>query len=260
MTPSFPLKNKTVLVPRGKSQAKGFSDIVTRYGGTPVEIPLLAFRAAEQTVELKNIMNKLHTYDWVIFTSSVTVATFLSHWSQGSSLPKKIAAIGEKTAQALVEKGLKVDFIPAKYVAEEFVVEFSPLMKDGTKVLIPKGNLARDYISTRLSKVGARVDEIIIYETFFPDESKAKLAQMLKEKKLDIIPFTSPSTVDHFMEVVKEEGLSDRVHACIFACIGPVAQKRAESFGLTIHAVPSVYTVEKMIEAVADYLRKESLL
>ncbi|WP_338451457.1 uroporphyrinogen-III synthase [Niallia oryzisoli] len=260
MTASFPLKNKTVLVPRGKGQAKAFSDVVRKYGGTPVEIPLLAFRPITLTPVLKDNLKKLDTYDWIIFTSSVTVASFLSYWSEELPLPKKIAAIGEKTAKTLVKKGLKVDFIPTKYVAEEFVIEFSPLVKDGMKVLIPKGNLARDYISAELSKIGAKVDEIIMYETFFPEESKEKLAQMLKEEKLDIIPFTSPSTVDHFMGVVEENGLFNRIHDCIFACIGPVAKKRAESKGLPIHAVPSVYTVEKMIDEVADYLIKVSSL
>ena len=260
MTSSLPLKNKTVLVPRGKSQAKAFSDVVRKYGGTPVEIPLLAFRPTMVTTELKDIMKKLHTYDWIIFTSSETVASFLSYWTKGSPLPQKVAAIGEKTAQALAEKGLQVDFIPTKYVAEEFVIEFSLLMKAGTKVLLPKGNLARDFIATELTKIGVRVEEMIVYETFFPEESKSKLAQMLQEKRLDIIPFTSPSTVDHFMEVVKDCGLDDRIHDCLFVCIGPVAQQRAESFGLTIHAVPSVYTVENMIKEAADYLIKASSL
>ncbi|WP_071395941.1 uroporphyrinogen-III synthase [Bacillus tuaregi] len=260
MTASSPLKNKTVLVPRGKGQAKAFSDVVRKFGGTPIEIPLLAFRPTAFLEEHQDIMKKLHTYDWLILTSSVAVTAFLSHWPKGTTLPLKIAAIGEKTAQAIEAQGLKVDFIPAEYVAEAFVMEFCPLVKAGDRVLIPKGNLARDYISTELRHIGAIVDEIVIYETYFPEESKEKLARLLSENKLDIIPFTSPSTIDHFMQVVEENGLSDRIQRCVFACIGPVAHKKAESWGLTIHAVPSVYTVENLIKEVADYLLKVSSL
>ncbi len=44
MTDSAPLKNKKILVPRGKGQAKPFSDLVKKNGGIPIEIPLIAFR------------------------------------------------------------------------------------------------------------------------------------------------------------------------------------------------------------------------
>ena len=39
----------------------------------------------------------------------------------------------------------------------------------------------------------------------------------------------------------------------MFACIGPVAQKRAEKCGLTVHVVPKHYTVEEMIKNIAEY-------
>ena len=105
--------------------------------------------------------------------------------------------------------------------------------------------------------MGQSVEEITIYETVFPAESKAILEQMLIENKLDIICFTSPSTVDHFMEVV-ENGFSDKLHTCVIACIGPVAQKRAEKWGLTVHVVPKQYTVEEMIKSIAEYLLTKS--
>ena len=93
---------------------------------------------------------------------------------------------------------------------------------------------------------------------FFLLESKAILEQMLTENKLDIICFTSPSTVDHFMKVVEKMDLGDKLHTCVIACIGPVAQKRAEKWGLTVHVVPKYYTVEEMIKSIAEYLLTNS--
>lgn len=260
MTSSLPLINKTVLVPREKSSAKAFSQMVKKYGGIPVEIPLLAFKPIADNLELQSVLKNIQAYEWIIFTSKVTVETFLSNWSSHMAVFPKIAAIGKKTAEILEGKGWAVDFFPTEYVAEVFVTEFSSKIQTGTKVLIPKGSLARDYISSQLTNLGAQVDELIVYETYFPPESKEALAEMLFESKLDIIPFTSPSTVDHFMEVVKQYNLSNRVTSCTFACIGPVAQKRAESFGLTIHAVPSVYTVDHMLREIAHYIGIKSLL
>ncbi|MCQ6273501.1 uroporphyrinogen-III synthase [Bacillus sp. V3B] len=260
MTSSLSLKNKRVLVPREKSSAKAFAQMVRKYEGTPVEIPLLAFKPTADCSELQFVLKNIREYDWIIFTSKVTVETFLSDWSGPRAVFPKLAAIGEKTAQVVEEKGWKVDFFPTEYVAEAFVTEFSTMIGPGTKVLIPKGNLARNYISSRLICLGAVVDELIVYDTYLPPESKAALAGMLLNGDLDIIPFTSPSTVDHFMEVVEQYHLFNRITSCMFACIGPVAKKRAESWGLTVHAVPAVYTVEHMLREIAYYIKRESSL
>lgn len=260
MISSLPLINKTVLVPREKSNAKAFSQRVKKYGGIPVEIPLLAFKPRADNAKLQAALEKIQAYDWIIFTSQVTVETFLANWSGHIEGFPKIAAIGKKTAQVLEKKGWKVEFFPTEYVAEAFVIEFSPQIKTGTKVIIPKGNLARDYISSQLTNLGAQVDEFIVYETYFPAESKEALAERLMNRELDIIPFTSPSTVDHFMEVVEQYHLFNRLTSCTFACIGPVAKKRAESWGLTVHAVPAVYTVDHMLKEIADYIKLKSSL
>ncbi|WP_419393631.1 uroporphyrinogen-III synthase [Cytobacillus praedii] len=257
MTPStLPLQGKNILVPRSKGQAQSFSDLVKQYGGNPVEIPLLAFRPAS-TPEIYAIINQLHTYDWLIFTSSITVETFLSflHPSDRKHLPK-IAAIGKKTESFLLDKGLQVDFTPEEFVAEGFVEEFKPNVKKGMKVLIPKGNLARNYIADHLTNYGAVVDEAIIYETYFPEESRELIKDKLTHGQLDILTFTSPSTIDHLMAVVKENNLNEKVEACVIGCIGPVTKERIESYGLKVHIAPDVYTVHHMIKSTIDYLKK----
>ncbi|WP_102274387.1 uroporphyrinogen-III synthase [Cytobacillus massiliigabonensis] len=254
---SLPLKGKNILVPRSKGQAQSFSDLVEKYGGNPVEIPLLAFRPAS-SAENHAIINQLHTYDWLIFTSSITVETFLSflHPSDRNHMPK-IAAIGKKTESYLLAKGLQVDFTPQEFVAEGFVEEFKPYVKMGMKVLIPKGNLARNYIAAHLTKHGAVVDEAVIYETYFPEDSRELIKDKLSCSQLDILTFTSPSTIDHLMAVVKENNLYDKVEACIIGCIGPVTKERIEAYGLKVHIAPDVYTVHHMIKSTIDYLENE---
>ncbi|MCH6267745.1 uroporphyrinogen-III synthase [Neobacillus citreus] len=256
MSPSLPLLNKRVLVPRGEGQAKSFSELVERYGGIPIEIPLIAFRPIEKNQRLQESLKVLDTYDWIIFTSSVTVETFFSFVDRvGAEFPR-VAVIGKKTEKVLKERGIRVDFVPSVYVAEEFVEEFLPHVERGCRVLLPKGNLAREYIATGLRKAGAVVDELIIYENYMPEESREKLAKMLSERELDILTFTSPSTVDHLMDVVGEYGLADHLNGCIIACIGPVTEKRLLEYGLPIHAAPEEYTVDEMVKSVIDFFEK----
>ncbi|WP_371932040.1 uroporphyrinogen-III synthase [Mesobacillus subterraneus] len=242
------------MIPRGKAHAKSFSDMVKRNGGIPVEIPLIAFQPVAASNKLHNTLANLHTYDWIIFTSNVTVETFYSFMKKGQALLPKKAVIGEKTKETLEDMGEKVDFVPAEYVAEGFIDKFLPFVNHGERILIPKGNLARDYISTSLKEKGAIVDEIIIYETFLPEESRTKLVKMLTEESLDILTFTSPSTIDHFMKIVEEHNLGGKLDHCIVACIGPVSKRMAEQRGLKVHAMPEKYTVEEMLKSVANFM------
>ncbi|MDR7237422.1 uroporphyrinogen-III synthase [Neobacillus drentensis] len=259
MIQSLPLLDKSVLIPRGENQAKSFSQLVERYGGIPIEIPLIAFRPIEKNQYLNEALLALDTYDWIIFTSNVTVETFFSFFKKervGETFPK-IAVIGKKTGEVLTDMGLSPQFVPSAYVAETFVEEFIPSIGKGARVLVPKGNLAREYIAISLTEVGAHVDEVVIYETYMPDENRIKLARMLANQQLDILTFTSPSTVDHFMAVVKEYRLDEHLKNCIIGCIGPVTEKKLRAYGLTVHASPEEYTVKEMINSTIAYLDRE---
>ncbi|GLB58393.1 uroporphyrinogen-III synthase [Cytobacillus sp. NCCP-133] len=256
MSPASPLKGMAVLVPRGKKQAQSFSRLIKDYGGIPVEIPFIAFEPLQNSESLFEAQNRIQSYDWLIFTSNTAVEAFLNHDFPGNKPFPKIAVIGDKTKKCLLDKGFNVDFTPREYVAEGFVKDFMPFIDKGTKILIPKGNLARSYIASSLSGKGADVDEIIVYETIFPKESISLLKNQLSGKGIDILTFTSPSTVDHFMEAVKELGYQDDIKNCLVGCIGPVTKVRAEAHGLHVHAVPEEYTVHSMLKSIIDYLEE----
>ena len=101
------LKKKNVLIPRGKRQANKFSSLVEEFDGVPIEVPLLDFRPVKKYDELAKKLKKLHTYDWVIFTSQIAVETFFSFGPFDNKTFPKIAAIGTKTAEWLKEKGFE---------------------------------------------------------------------------------------------------------------------------------------------------------
>ncbi|ALC89773.1 uroporphyrinogen-III synthase [Bacillus sp. FJAT-18017] len=250
-----PLAGKQVLIPRGAGQAKSFSRLIEKYGGIPVEIPLISFKPISLDGNLKQVLNSLESYDWIVFTSNTTVETFLSFFPEGlpAHLPK-VAAIGDRTGILLEKKGLGPHFVPSKYVAEVFAEEFIANINPGSRVLIPKGNLAREHIAMTIRENGSYADEIVVYETVLPEPSKLKLKKALTGGGLDILMFTSPSTVNHFMEAVEEYGLRDEADRCIVACIGPVTHQRLLEFGFTVHASPEQYTVADMVESTIEYL------
>lgn len=255
----LPLEGKNILVPRGKEQATSFSETIRKLGGHPVEIPLIGFRSVHANEQFKQKITQISQYDWLIITSVNTAKFFLPNISTDVPKLPKIAAIGEKTAQEIEKRGFQIDFIPNEYVAEGFVKDFLPIASPGAKLLLPKGDLARDVIASNLGAHGMHVDELIVYETYLPEESKSILKETLQEIPLHVLTFTSSSTVDHFMSVVQKEQLQAKIENSLIACIGPIAKKTAEDFGLTVHVSPTVYTVPAMIDALVHYLQTNEM-
>ena len=116
----------------------------------------------------------------------------------------KIAAVGVKTKLELEKRGYRVDFVPTSFVAEVFAEEFVKRLSGNERILFPKGNLARDVIPVALREMGVSLDELIVYGTKENVEKKQELIEALEVGKVDIITFTSPSTVTSFVRLLED--------------------------------------------------------
>ncbi|MEH6941001.1 uroporphyrinogen-III synthase [Bacillus sp. JJ722] len=245
------LQGKTVLITREERDSKQFAEHVINCGGKAITIPLIDFQACIVTEEIKSKLASIEQYDWLVFTSKNGVDYFFQQFTH--PLKQKIAVIGEKTTVALQKFGYGPQFSPTKFVAECFVTEFIPTLKQDAKVLVVKGNLARTVIADELREKGFVCDEIILYETVMPKESESKLRDALLTQKCDIISFTSSSTVQHFMGVVNRYNLMKRIEQSKIACIGPIAKKTAEQYGLHVDIIAEKYTVEGLMDSILVY-------
>ena len=258
MNESGPLKGYHVLITRGKSQAAGLVEKVESYGGNAVVVSLIDFVLPENVDQLKNFVRHIHEYDWLILTSQNGVDYFFRLLEEQApvKLPR-IAVIGSKTEEYLRSHGHKPDFVPSNFVAESFAEEFIHMIEQGSRVLIAKGNLARTVIAEKIREAGAQCEEMITYQTVLPKESEPKLSDLLTKGRLNIVTFTSSSTVHHFMKIVNKHNLQANLDQLVFACIGPIALKTAESYGLLVAVCPEVYTAEAMIDCLADYMARQ---
>jgi uroporphyrinogen-III synthase len=250
-----PLSGKTVLVTRGKEQAKEFSEKLIEMGAFPIEIPLISFSLPRNIEPIKKMLEEVHRYDWVIFTSKNGVDFFFQLIEPSifeKRLPKT-AVVGKKTAQALKKKGIHPDVVPKAFVAEGLIETLKPLIQPNERVLLVKGNLARPSLKIALTELGAIVTDAVVYETKLNQTGKSQMVDLLINKKIDVITFTSPSTVNGFMQML--EGIEWRpfLQACVIACIGPITKKAAEEAGMSVHICPENYTIDDMIKAIIVY-------
>jgi uroporphyrinogen III methyltransferase/synthase len=83
------------------------------------------------------------------------------------------------------------------------------------------------------------------------------LGKRLKEGNVDVITFTSSSTVTNFLALTGEQLLPEIKKAKI-ACIGPITAKTARDAGLNVEIVPEAYTVSALMDAIENYFQPSS--
>ncbi|TKI87080.1 uroporphyrinogen-III synthase [Bacillus mycoides] len=247
------LAGKTVLITRAQHQAKQMSVAVKERSGIPLEIPLLRMEGTSHR-QIQHIAGQLHSYDWVIFTSKNGVAFFLDGLETKIPLTIKIAAVGVKTKLELEKRSYQVHFVPTSFVAETFAEEFLKELSGNERILFPKGNLARDVIPVKLREFGIFLDELIVYGTKVNVEKKQELITALKLGEVNIITFTSPSTVDSFVRLLEGTNWREWTKKCTIACIGPITEKEANLYFPHV-IVPKEYTVEALLQCICESIK-----
>lgn len=250
------LQNKIVLVTREELDADRFAVEIINHGGHAITMPLLEINclSVEKPIQL---ISANPEYDWVFFTSKNGVNCFLKDHENQMFLQEstvKIAAVGSKTAEALTALGYHVDFIPSLYNAEVMASEFLKKYKNTGRTLFVRGVLASNILLDAFTKAKRQFDCYEVYNTITNTQIKDKLHRALHDQTIDILTFTSPSTINAFLEVVENPELFFGIPT---VCIGTTTEKRAIAVGFTETIVPEVFTTHGMVVSLSDYLKSE---
>jgi len=251
-----------VLITRPRTQADSFAKALTDAGFVPVFFPVIEIRPFEENVALDRAIEKIICYDWIVFTSVNGVDAFFERLEFPTPFREKrlgvrvkTAAIGPKTAQSLEARGVKPDFIPDEYVAEAILPGLGDLR--GRWVLLPRAEIARKALPEAIVQAGGVAHEIAVYQTL-PAEVDPDGLTALKSR-VDVVTFTSPSTVQNFIEIVRRAELdplrlpgNPRI-----ACIGPITQAAAEEAGFPGVIVAEEYTSEGIVKLLRSGVSEE---
>ncbi|MGD8405851.1 MAG: uroporphyrinogen-III synthase [Anaerolineales bacterium] len=251
-----------VLITRPRNQADSFANALANAGFDPIFFPVIEIRLFEENVALDRAIKKISCYDWIVFTSVNGVDAFFSRLESATESQShgefnyslclrdsvantKVAAIGPKTAQSLETRGVTPDFVPDEYVAEAILPGLGDLR--GRWVLLPRAEIARKALPEAILQAGGVAHEIAVYQTL-PAEPDLEGLTALKSG-VDAVTFTSPSTVENFVEIVRREGLNplQLPRNPLIACIGPITQKAAQEAGFSETVVAEEYTTEGIV-------------
>jgi uroporphyrinogen-III synthase len=249
-----PLSGKRIMVTRSRHQAQEFVRKIEALGGEAYSFPLVKMIPPRDSGPLDEALHRLERFDWVVFTSPNGVRFFYERMIalgvDSARLRAKLAAVGPKTAAELEEKGWPVAVVAGEYVGEGLLQSLSGELQAGEKVLLPRADIARKTLPEELRRLGLDVTEVDAYETVPDGENAEEAASLLKQKRIDIVTFTSSSTVKHFIEAMAPYGLPELLEGVQIACIGPVTADTARELGLTVHVMAKEYTVEGLLDAL----------
>ncbi|TYR82254.1 uroporphyrinogen-III synthase [Priestia megaterium] len=262
MSHEAPLFSKQVLITREAKQAKSFAQKIEKLGGIPVTIPVLTFEKTKNIKQMMEALQQLQFCDWLVFTSQNGIEFFFQ-WLDVLQIKKevvsklKIAVVGEKTNKVVQRFGFTAQLLPEQYVAESLRDALLKVVGLQERIFIVRGNLARDVIQDGLRAKGYDVIDLVVYETVKDHKAREQLRSKLQAGEIDAITFTSSSTVDFFVEAVKDHSdWLDWVNRTVVVCIGPITSKSAAAYGIK-HLMPTIYTVDGMIEVLTNHFLEE---
>ncbi|MFC7496665.1 MULTISPECIES: uroporphyrinogen-III synthase [unclassified Nocardioides] len=263
-----PLFGWRVLVPRTKEQAGSLSERLRGYGAVPDEVPTISVEPPRNPQQMDKAVRGLveGRYEWIAFTSVNAVKAVREKFEEYGLDARafsglKIAAVGDKTAQAIADWGLRADLVPSGEQSAAGLLadwpEYDELLDPINRVFLPRADIATENLVAGLIDLGWECDDVTAYRTVRAAPPPPETRDAIKTGRFDAVVFTSSSTVRNLV------GIAGKPHAStVIAVIGPATAKTAEEHGLRVDVLASKPDVEELVDALADFgaARRISLL
>jgi uroporphyrinogen III methyltransferase/synthase len=225
----------------------------------PEEVPTIAVEPPRTPQQMERAVKGLVTgrYQWVAFTSVNAVRAVREKLEEYGLDARafagvKVAAVGEQTAGALREFGIKPDLIPDGEQSGEGLAAVWPPFDDVfdpiNRVLLPRADIATETLVARLTELGWEAEDVTAYRTVRAAPPPAPVREAIKGGGFDAVLFTSSSTVRNLI------GIAGKPHAVtVIAVIGPQTAQTAAEFGLRVDVTAPKASVTALVDALADY-------
>ncbi|MYD86675.1 MAG: uroporphyrinogen-III synthase [Acidobacteria bacterium] len=255
-----PLAGKRILVTRPQAQAPELAERLDALGAESIEAPAIRIVPPDDMQPLDDACAAAASFAWIVFTSANAVDAFLQRLDgpgggDGKLAGVRICAIGPATAARLARHGLSVDLAPADHRGEGVGAALrAALDLRGTRILLPRADIARPLLPDALRAAGAAVTEVTAYRTVAATAwPGADVRELLDRRRIDAVTFTSASAVRAVAQSLGAVRAVELLRPTVVAAIGPVTARAAGQLGVETTVMPSTYTTQALAQALADY-------
>ncbi|MGB3210310.1 MAG: uroporphyrinogen-III C-methyltransferase [Desulforhopalus sp.] len=256
-----PLFGKKIIVTRTREQASDLMAGLEEFGANCLEYSTIHIKPVDSYDVLDDELERLDEYHWILFTSLNGVKYFFERlYSKGMDARDlkgpDLAVVGKSTADLLLRYGLNADLIPSTFTGEGLAESLLDQGVEGRNILIPRAVHAREILPETLRGAGAQVTVAPVYKNCPAEGDKENLRTELEKGDVEMITFTSSSTVRNFLEMVdaeNQEELRTILAGVKIAAIGPITAKTVTDNGLRVDIQPEEFTIPALIQAIVDY-------
>ncbi|MBM3790720.1 MAG: uroporphyrinogen-III synthase [Acidobacteria bacterium] len=262
--PQAPLRDLRVLAACTPKTAARLETGLRAHGAAVLAVSMIELRDIEDNPALDSALQRLPSFDWIVFTSAFAVGCFLKRLERSkltafSPSGPRVCCIGPATAARLRNAGVEPDVTPGEFVAEAIppaLAESHRRMPGlaGKRILIPRAREARDYLPRALEASRAAVEVVACYEN-----APAVLPDRLRKEIVAFEPgaavFTSSLTVRSFMTNLGLQAARELLAKCRVAALGPITASTVRSYELSVHVIPAQNTIASLLDALRDHFR-----
>lgn len=237
-----------VLVTRAAGDHDEIGELLRREGAVVRSTP--SIRIEPDPLGLAQAASSLSRIDWAVFTSPHGVKVWKDARERTQwPIASRIAAVGPATKKASEAAGWKVSFVPTAYTTESLGRELPDV--EGRRVLLLRAKKGNPELAVVLTRRGAIVVDVLIYDTLPDGSLPAKMEAIVRDRPAWIL-FASPSAAEAF-----DAGLPFDLAAALrvgakAACMGPVTAEAARRLGYQVAALANPHTIQGLVESVVE--------
>lgn len=256
----MPLKNKTIVITRTVEQSKESSAVFSELGAEVIIFPTLEIVPPSSWKQFDEAVMDKNNIDYLIFTSAHSVKMFSERikdlYINFNYNKVKIVAVGNKTAGICRDLKIPVNIVPSKFSGDAVVDELSNYDLKGKVIFIPRSAIGREALPQGLRELGAIIKSVPVYNVSLPSpESTREYIERLNIHNPDLFIFTSPSTFENFLQIMKIEDPVRYFKEYFVAAIGPTTKLSIEERKVRVDIMPDEFTIDGLAKAIVDHYK-----
>ncbi len=260
-----PLFGKKIVVTRTRDQASELIAALEEQGADCFECSTIEIQPVDNYEVFDAELERLKEYHWILFSSLNGVTYFFERlYAKGMDARDLkgpgIAVVGKSTADLLLQYGIKANLIPEVFTSEGLAESLLDAGVEGRNILIPRAEKGREILPETLRGAGAQVTIAPVYKNVMPAGRKEELREEIESGRVDMITFTSSSTVRNFLtmlDAASEEELKALLKDVRIAAIGPITAKTVTDNGLIVDVQPEEHVIGSMVDAIVAYFSEK---
>ena len=214
-----PLFGKRVLVTRSREQAGELVELLEELGAEAIEAPSIRIAPPAEFGPLDSACATAGRYDWIVFTSANGVDWFMRRLLAGPARrpqPEGAPPLRHRPGHGRPPRplghqgGPDAGGVPRRGDHRRDCARRSSCADGG--VLLPRADIAREVLAEELRKAGAEVTEVAVYRTIREPlvvDGDRDIYKMLLDGEIDVVMFTSASTVRNFAQSLGHDQAAD---------------------------------------------------